>query len=1297
MKQKAVPTVGVGNGVDKGDDVLAVYRSLLDSLPDAVVVIDGNGIITLWNRVAERLFGYREEEAIGQPVSLLIPSELREQHHQAMQRAITEGWDKAGSRAIETEALRRDGSRVPVELTLSFHPSQEKFTFISVIHDITSRKRREQSLARLLEAAETLASVRPLREMLEVILDTALNLLDREAGSIMLLDETQDVLTIQAARGLGKVMGMQLQVGEGLAGWVVRHGEPLLVENQAADPRFVPRPGALYIEHPVLIVPLIVRGRTVGVLNINAVRPERPFNEADLRLAQALAAHAAVAVDNAYLFETAQRRVRELSALARVGRALSQAITLGEILDLVMEEAMSLSGRKEGSIILLDEQTNTLRIAASRGLSPEIVDDFNARNIRPDQGTFAESILQGQFVEVTDTSTDPRVLDTDRPLPKELINVPLRTPGGVIGTLVLDAIPPDEESRYLLQALADMAAVAIERASLHEGIRQRLEAMTALYSISLDITRHLDQHQLLRSVVEQAVRLVGADAGGFCLYDRERQVLRWVVGYGFVEKFIGRTLEPGEGVAGRVYQSKKPLVVDDYRSWEGRASGFQDETEIVSALGVPLIWQGRVQGVLEVVTASEKKRFTPHDVWLVSLLANQAAVAVENARLFEAEHRRSVELETLRQASLHLTSTLELQSVLEAIIDHALKLVAADNAHIFLYDGERLTFGAALWAGSRQKEPFAEPRPHGLTYTVARSGERIVVPDVNSHPLFQDYRWGGAIVGLPLCIGERVVGVMNVAFKRPHLFNEDELRVLGLLADQAAVAVENARLHESLRESEEMYRTLSEYSLTGVYLIQDGVFRYVNRRLAEFFGYTPVEIVGQKGPLDLIIPSEREETQQLLDDLLAGKIQEINHTLHGLCKDSSTIDIEIFGRVVTYRGRPAILGTLLDITERKRLEEQLRRAQKLEAIGTLAGGIAHDFNNILSGILGYASFIEQQLSPTDPLRPDVETIIRSAQRAADLTRQLLTFARGGRLEVQSVDLNEIVEEVVRLLSRTIDRAIAIETHLTPELRPVDGDPAQLQQMLLNLCLNARDAMPQGGRLTIETANVSLSPIESSLYLDLEAGDYVVLTVTDTGVGMDKATQERIFEPFFTTKEHGRGLGLAMVHSIVRGHGGAIHVYSELGQGTTIKVYLPAGERRPRRLAEPTPEVRGGTETVLVVDDEEVVRHLLKRILQRGGYTVLQAQDGLEALEIYRKQGEEIDLVILDMIMPRLGGKATLKRLRELDPGVKVLFSSGYSEEDQAREVRRMKVQGFLQKPYDVLAVLRQVREALDSE
>ncbi len=676
-------------------------------------------------------------------------------------------------------------------------------------------------------------------------------------------------------------------------------------------------------------------------------------------------------------------------------------------------------------------------------------------------------------------------------------------------------------------------------------------------------------------------------------------------------------------------------------------------------------------------------------------------------RTQQALEQGNLDLLFLNEVSQAVTSTLDLNEVLTQLMARINDVLGMEAASIMLVDeatGE-LIFATAAGGGAEGVKGLRLQPGQGIAGWVAQHGQTLLVPDVRDDPRFYPEidRISGfvtrSVLCVPLKVKGRVVGVIEALNKAQGTFTAHDRQLLEAMAPTAAIAIENAQYYQALRESEEKYRTLSESSLVGVYLIQDGLFRYVNQELARLFGYTPEELIDRKGPLDLTAPEDRMLVQENLRRRLEGEVKSVHYTFRGLRKDGSTFEVEVFGAATMYRGRPAILGTLLDITERKRLEEQLRRSQKMEALGTLAGGIAHDFNNILGGILGYASFIRSQMAEDDPFRSDIETIILSAQRAAELTNQLLAFARGGKPETRPTDVRETVREVVKLLERTVNKSIVIKTHLPDELPAVEAESAQLQQMVLNLCLNGCEAMPAGGFLTIETEKITLD--EAHTVPELKPGEYVHLSVTDTGKGMDAETMSHLFEPFFTTKRElaGRrhsGLGLAMVYSIVRNHEGAIRVESELGRGSTFHVYLPASTRtivatESRYLEVPA----GGTETILVVDDEEVIREVMRRILTSVGYTVLTAENGAQAVDIFRQRREEIDLVILDMIMPEMGGAKTFELLRDIDPEVQALLSTGYSREGQAKELLEVGVRGFLQKPYTMSEVLRKVRMVLD--
>jgi len=393
-----------------------------------------------------------------------------------------------------------------------------------------------------------------------------------------------------------------------------------------------------------------------------------------------------------------------------------------------------------------------------------------------------------------------------------------------------------------------------------------------------------------------------------------------------------------------------------------------------------------------------------------------------------------------------------------------------------------------------------------------------------------------------------------------------------------------------------------------------------------------------------------------------------------------------------------VLSSARDVTDQRKLEEQLRQAQKMESIGTLAGGIAHDFNNILTAVIGYGQIALMGLPANDPQRLNVENMVEAAKRGAHLTQSLLLFSRKQSSDRRPMDFNQVLERLEKFLKRIIGEDI--DCHIKPGEKPLPilADAHQLEQVLMNLATNARDAMPGGGRLTIQSSVARLSESDARNQPEAKPGWFAVLAVSDTGVGMEDGVKGRIFEPFFTTKEKGKGtgLGLSMVYGVVKNHGGFINVYSEPGEGSTFKIYLPLSGKPEVLESDVDTEMAGGHETILVIDDEEAIRQVAADILESYGYRVRLACDGAEGVAMYGR-GNGIDMVLLDMVMPRQGGRETFLQLKRIDPKVRVLFSTGYSQNEKVNEIMALGVQGFIQKPYQVKDLLAKVRAVLDGE
>jgi signal transduction histidine kinase/ActR/RegA family two-component response regulator len=420
-------------------------------------------------------------------------------------------------------------------------------------------------------------------------------------------------------------------------------------------------------------------------------------------------------------------------------------------------------------------------------------------------------------------------------------------------------------------------------------------------------------------------------------------------------------------------------------------------------------------------------------------------------------------------------------------------------------------------------------------------------------------------------------------------------------------------------------------------------------------------------------------------------------------KDGTVFPVEITATYLSWRGREVHIAAIRDITfrlqaeeEKKKLQAQLQQAFRMESIGTLAGGIAHDFNNILMGIQGNASLMLLDIDSGHSHHEKLKNIEEYVKNGADLTKQLLGFARGGKYEVKPTNLNDLLRKTSEMFGRT-KKEISIYSKYQEDIWTAEVDRGQIEQLLLNLYVNAWQSMPSGGELYLETRNVNLGNERVEPY-QVQPGKFLQLSVTDTGVGMDESTQQRIFEPFYTTKEMGRGtgLGLASAYGIIKNHGGIIEVSSRKGEGTTFNIYLPVSEKAIFEEKEVAEKISEGTETVLLVDDESMIIDVGKRILEKFGYNAIIAKSGRKALEIYERNYDEIDIVILDMIMPGMSGSETYDKLKEINPRIKVLLSSGYSIDGQANEILNRGCNGFTQKPFNVKTLTRKIREILDN-
>jgi GAF domain-containing protein len=1062
------------------------------------------------------------------------------------------------------------------------------------------------------------------------------------------------------------------------------------------------------------------------------------------------------------------------------------------------------------------------------------------------------------------------------------LSVPMTWHGQVTGVL---QVTDDQIGRHftqsdaeLLSLLGDQAAIAIENTRLLQAERTVREQAEALREAARIVGSSLSLDEVLQAVLDQLARVLPFDSGCIMFVEDERSVIKVWRGYDVLlahEHIAGIqfpiTTDP---YIGAVVREAKPLVLRNTHedsNWVMTPIG----EHINSWLGIPLMGRDKVIGLFS-LDRMISEGFTDEEVALAQTFAPHAATAIENARLFEAEEKRAAELMALRQASLNLTASLELEQVLYAALESALRfLPGCVYAHIFLYDQEHggaLEFGAALKANGSRGQLLSGPRPKGLSYTVVTTGQPVVMNEVSTHPVFDNYHPQGQVsaLGLPLKIGQRVLGVMNLTHPYPHIFTQSEIHILSLLGDQVAIAIENAHLFQqaeterrhlgllydlgrglaaSLQHEEILQRatTLTCQALDG---LVGGAFLYnaalnqlilqavhgqkmpqddaagssikisihdsmagwvalnrtavvcpdvnqdprwkpipgldeearsailapimdserlmgvlsVTHRQANAFSEDHLDllqVICQQVALALsnaesyaqvenlvdMLAAEQRRLESLVELLPAGVlllddnyrllianllgrqiISRLNpdqkggvlhhlgpYPVESLCTAFVSSDspeqlpieidhagpphmiIEAEARLIGNETRQWVI-TMRDVTQEREIQERVRLQERLATVGQLAAGIAHDFNNIMAAILVYTDLLMGDRSLPNLSRDRLTIIQQQVQRASSLIRQILDFSRRSMMEQHPLDLLPFVKELDKLLSRVLPETIHLELKYQPGSYVVNGDPTRLQQVFMNLAVNARDAMPEGGSLCFEISRFQNEVAGRQPYSGLPEGDWICINVKDSGGGIPAEVLPFVFDPFFTTKPvgQGTGLGLAQVYGIVRQHQGYIDVTSQAGQGTEFKIFLPALVTIEDLTNEDTTPVQvdGGGLYVLLAEDDPATLEALKALLEAQNFKVLTAHTGQEAYQIYEKWCDTILLVVSDVVMPQMGGVALYQILRQRWPQARILLITGHPMESEDQILLETGDVHWLQKPFSVQEFIATVQAVL---
>ncbi|MBF8293783.1 MAG: hypothetical protein HW389_328 [Bacteroidetes bacterium] len=663
----------------------------------------------------------------------------------------------------------------------------------------------------------------------------------------------------------------------------------------------------------------------------------------------------------------------------------------------------------------------------------------------------------------------------------------------------------------------------------------------------------------------------------------------------------------------------------------------------------------------------------------------------------EEQKRELLALNTIAEA---VNRSVEISLLLQEAIREVRRLLDVDFGWIYHVEGGRLVLRASDGVASSPLliiDSNIEADANDIVW--ARSPRISQKPRGRSNASKWQFGAIAAWGSVPITVKDRFAGVIIVASKTRGEIMEKQLGLMGAFSNQIGVALENATLFEQLRKSEERYMDLFEHSPDMSHIVtREGIIVSCNQTETDRLGYQKEDLVGFS-VLALYPLQYHLAAKALVHDVFESRREVSGLEEQFLTKSGEVVDVSVITSIVYDESRkPAFMRVVArDITEKKKLESKILHAQRIDSIGNLAGGIAHDFNNILTSILGSTAIMKRKMRKSNTWYHFADIIETAAKRGAGLTRQLLTFARKSTPQFRPVIVNDIIEETLRLFERSIDKSIAIGKELSGDMAIIKGDDGQIQQALLNLLINARDAMPNGGTIKISSQIVDSDVQHSSVFGEPRAGEFASIIVRDNGIGMSQEVQQRIFEPFFTTKEKGTGLGLSVVYGVVNSHGGFITMQSDPERGSQFSMFFPLlADREKFQRALKQQRLQQGHERILVVDDEEHVSEMISRMLQHLGYKVLVVHSGQEALVLIGKK-TRIDAVILDMNMPTMSGKETFERLKEIRPDVRVVVSTGYSNESLEPTPLNNLVDGFLQKPYQMEELSKVLREVFDGK
>jgi GAF domain-containing protein len=1114
-------------------------------------------------------------------------------------------------------ALRTEG-RLPPILFLGFitanqeSPSTKDLLIVSTIgrqvalalenaRHYQQTDRRLHELRLLHEVALAIASSLHFESLLQQVVEALRRNLSPDVCTFFSVDTARGVLQAKKASfGLPCPPEKFITpIGSGLTGWVAQTQQPVLVADVTRDPRYTDK-GVAGIRSE-LCVPLQISGEVVALLDLQSRQPDA-FNQDDLNMVMTIANQLAIALERARIHQHTQQRVRELTALMRVSGALQRASHLDEVLDVILNEAFDLVGQEQGSILLLDRGANCLRIAASRGLSEELVADLNRRGIPTSFGTFSVVLQTGEMVEVRDTSTDPRVQSGYGPVPQQLVNVPLKTDKGVIGILVVDGVPAEDTSRRLLQSMAGIATVAIERAWLFGETRRHLEEVRFLQEVALAATSTLDLDEILRRSVEALQRWLEFEVFGFLLVDERNGLLRLHPTFvGVPDEIKGFEIPLGEGITGWVAETGEPYLSPDVQAdphYQSAIPGIRSE------MAVPVKAGKRVIAVIDLESV-RPNAFGQQDLHTLTSMAHQLAMALENARRYKWEHEQRRVAEEMRQAAVMLAATQDIDDLLSRSLEHLERLISYDTACLFLLQGERVGRYKTKGSIGDTPERWLESGTLGARiYTEHRS---IVVPDVQRESSWQFYPGTETLhswIGVPFLVREEVLGILIAGATRPSTYGREEAAVVFSFAGQLALAIGRVRFREQERRRTEQLDLLHRVGQRVVGLMdRDLLVEETIRCLQEAWHpyqsslaiiedkelviaaaseqlpadaplpRTRVPLAGpgiicwvaRKG-MPLLVPDVRTDPRFIETFHLPDTRSEMAVPLR--VKDRIVAVVDVQGnRLGQFDQRDLSTLQALGIqisgaieramlyADLKETVEQLRQTDRLR--NDFLHTVNHEMRAPLTAILGFADFIlREQAGPlTAAQREYLDEIRSSGERIQALVENILEAARLEEGHVSprcmEVQIDKVVARILAMVQpAAMEKNITLSTRLPDDLPQLLADPSMVERIVINLLTNAIKFTPKGGDVWIEAK------------LSEEEPDMIAVSVCDSGIGIPPEKIGNLFQRYRRLdtpqlgKVSGTGLGLYIVKGLVEAHGGRIWVESKVEKGSRFTFTLP---------------------------------------------------------------------------------------------------------------------------------------------